>query len=105
MSIALLLAVCSVGTSAVSDITCNHESAQTADMATALDSQSEQPYGLLCSLFGHNYEYTETKMELQHRLRVTVPYCDKVTYIVYTCSRCGAIEFEETNRTASYCCS
>lgn len=105
LSVALLIISCTVGVSADNDTACDHDSIQNIGTVGDLNKQSEEPYGLLCSLLGHNNEYAGTEMELQHRLRITVPYCDKVMYIVYTCSRCGNVESEETSRVGSYCCS
>ena len=68
-------------------------------------TQSGEPYGLMCSFFGHKNEYVETRREFQHHVRITKPYCDEVTFVVYVCSRCGEYTLEETDRDESYCCS
>ena len=68
-------------------------------------SDTTQPYGLMCSFFGHKNEYVETRREFQHHVRITKPYCDEVTFVVYVCSRCGEYTLEETDRDESYCCS
>lgn len=62
------------------------------------------PYGLSCTLFGHNYE-SEIVTLINHRVRTTAPRCLEEKYKVSKCSKCG--DTQQTLLSASYinCCS
>ena len=46
-----------------------------------------QPYGLGCTLFGHDYKYT-TASVVRHKVYSAVPRCEKKTYDVTYCEDC-----------------
>ena len=105
MTLSFILSTLSLSIFAQDDtaVDCQHTNLQTDNSNSS--SQSEEPYSLMCSFFGHKNEYVETKRGFLHHVSPTKPYCYEVTIVVYVCSRCGEYTLEETDRDESYCCS
>ena len=52
------------------------------------DSSHVQPYGLKCSLFGHDYK-TEIVSVIRHKIRTAKPRCMRDTYETKICTVCS----------------
>ena len=52
------------------------------------DSSHVQPYGLKCSLFGHDYK-TEIVSVIRHKVRTAKPRCMRDTYETKICTVCS----------------
>lgn len=52
------------------------------------DSSYAQPYGLKCSLFGHDYK-TEIVSVIRHKVRTAKPRCMRDTYETKICTVCS----------------
>ncbi len=52
------------------------------------DSSHAQPYGLKCSLFGHDYK-TEIVSVIRHKVRTAKPRCMRDTYETKICTVCS----------------
>ncbi len=63
-----------------------------------------EPYNLLCSIFGHDYETTTTTVTT-HKVRTAAPRCNRDYYNISTCSRCGDIQKEYLRTTYINCCT
>ena len=63
-----------------------------------------EPYNLLCSIFGHNYEST-TSTAIVHKARATAPRCRKDSYEVSVCSRCGDTQKNLVRSVYFACCT
>ena len=61
-------------------------------------------YNLLCDLFGHKYETSETVRRIIHCVELTNPRCKEETYNVNVCSRCDALEHEIIATVYISCC-
>lgn len=67
------------------------------------DCCSAQPYGLGCTLFGHDYAYT-TSTVVQHKIFPTAPRCVEYLYDVTYCEDCDYTEQTMIARNYIYCC-
>lgn len=67
------------------------------------NGNAAQPYGLGCTLFGHDYKYTSA-IVIQHKVFPTSPRCVEYYYDVTYCEDCDYTE--ETLLGSSYidCC-
>ena len=61
-------------------------------------------YNLLCDLFGHKYDTSETVNRIIHCVASTDPRCKRETYNVNVCSRCDALEHEMIAIKYISCC-
>lgn len=52
------------------------------------DTSDAQPYGLRCSLFGHDYK-TEIVSVIRHKVRTAKPRCMRDTYETKICTVCS----------------
>lgn len=57
------------------------------------DGNPTTPYGVMCTLFGHDYK-TETITIIRHKVYANAPRCVKELYDTKICSRCS-----DTNST------
>lgn len=64
---------------------------------------SVQPYGLGCTLFGHDYAYTTVNV-VEHKIFPTSPRCMKYTYDVTYCEDCDYTEETLVTKANIYCC-
>lgn len=69
----------------------------------AYGDDGAEPYNLLCSIFGHSYE-TSNSTKTVHKVKSTAPRCRKDYYKVSVCSRCGDTQSVLSNSTYIYCC-
>ena len=69
-----------------------------------IDDSSSQTYGLICTLFGHDYVYDKANV-VTHKASSTAPRCKKQTYDVTYCDNCDYYEEELVSTTYIYCCS
>lgn len=74
-----------------------------ADLAGEAES-GDTTDGLLCTLFGHNYE-TSIVVTVTHRVRPTPPRCLQNTYEYKVCTRCGYTLSTLLASVYIYCCS
>ena len=61
-------------------------------------------YNLLCDLFGHKYETSETVRRTIHCVASTDPRCKMETYNVNVCSRCDALVHDIIMTEYISCC-
>ena len=61
-------------------------------------------YGLTCTLFGHKLESTTTSV-ITHKVRTTVPRCQKKTYNYEACTRCDYENSTLYSTTYIDCCA
>ena len=61
-------------------------------------------YGLTCTLFGHKLESTTTSV-ITHKVRTTVPRCQKKTYNYEACTRCDYENSTLLSTTYIDCCA
>lgn len=69
-----------------------------------IDDSSSQTYGLICTLFGHDYVYDSVNV-VTHKVLSTAPRCKQQTYDVTYCDNCDYYEEELVSTTYIYCCS
>lgn len=69
-----------------------------------IEVETAEPYGLMCTLFGHNYEET-TAVIITHKARTSAPRCKREIYQVKVCSRCDDTVYTLDTRDYIYCCS
>ena len=69
-----------------------------------VDDSSSQTYGLICTLFGHDYVYDSVNV-VTHKVLSTAPRCKQQTYDVTYCDNCDYYEEELVSTTYIYCCS
>ena len=62
-----------------------------------------QPYGLMCTLFGHKTEENMVSV-ITHKVRSSSPRCKREMYIVTICTRCDYQEQELTGTSYIVCC-
>ncbi len=62
-----------------------------------------QPYGLLCSVVGHDFENL-TVVKTTHKKYATSPRCLEEVYRVSRCTRCDYIETVLLSSTRIICC-
>lgn len=65
---------------------------------------SSGTYGLTCTLFGHKIE-TSTATVITHKVRTTVPRCQKKIYNYETCTRCDYENSTLYSTTYIDCCA
>lgn len=61
-------------------------------------------YGLTCTLFGHKLESTTTSV-ITHKVRTTVPRCQKKIYNYEACTRCDYENSTLLSTTYIDCCA
>ena len=69
-----------------------------------IDDSSAQPYGLKCTLFGHDYVY-ETTYVTVHKVNTYAPRCALKTYNLTYCDDCDYYEEELVRTEYIDCCS
>ncbi len=74
-----------------------------AQKLIGIDNSSAQPYGLGCTLFGHDYVY-DTVRVITHKVRAIHPRCKEDTYDVTYCEDCDYFEEELVETTYIRCC-
>ena len=62
-----------------------------------------EPYGIMCTLFGHKYEETTAEI-ITHKVRASAPRCSRERYRVQVCSRCDDIVYTLQSQTYISCC-
>ena len=62
-----------------------------------------QPYGLMCTLFGHKLA-TTTNEVVTHMVYDTYPNCERKYYHVTVCERCNYSEVELISTESIGCC-
>lgn len=69
-----------------------------------IEAEKAEPYGLMCTLFGHNYEETPAVI-ITHKARATAPRCRRDIYQAKVCSRCDDTVYTHDTMDYIYCCS
>ena len=80
------------------------EIAQKATQALKNEYPDAVTYNLLCDLFGHKYETSETVRRTIHCVKSTDPRCKMETYNVNVCSRCDALVHDIIMTEYISCC-
>ena len=52
------------------------------------DGNTTEPYGVMCTLFGHDYK-SETTTVIRHKVYASAPRCVKEWYDTKICTRCS----------------
>lgn len=67
------------------------------------DTPKAQPYGLKCTLFGHDYK-TEFVEAVRHKVRPVKPRCIKEVYETKVCSVCSDVVSTLISSKGIDCC-
>lgn len=74
-----------------------------AEKLVMVEYDTNQTYGLGCTLFGHDYKYT-TASVIRHKVRSSAPKCVKDMYDVTYCEDCDYTKQTLTGSINIYCC-
>lgn len=66
-------------------------------------SQESQPYGISCTLFGHDYTQTMADV-IKHNVKNQAPRCVCYSYEINICSKCNNSFETLVEQTDIFCC-
>lgn len=69
-----------------------------------IEDETAKPYGLMCTLFGHNYEDKGCVDVITHKTRASAPRCLCESYLVTICSRCEDTVYTLMGKSYISCC-
>lgn len=81
----------------------NEQKGLIAKRILGIDEGFVHSYGLMCTLFGHNYEETTAEI-ITHKVRTSAPRCLRERYRVQVCSRCDDMVYTLQSKTYISCC-
>lgn len=73
------------------------------DYFNSENNEQAEPYGLTCTLFGHDYK-DESVYTITHKVYDTAPRCVKEDYYVQVCTRCSHTESQRVDVMRIFCC-
>ena len=67
------------------------------------DGNTTEPYGVMCTLFGHDYKSETTKV-IRHKVYANAPRCVEEWYDTKTCTRCSDTQSTLLSYSRIDCC-